>query len=541
MSVLPPSAAAVPHANGIGRSLPRATRDPPRQLVLQKLVEVLVEQGGARRGAYLSVGDRVELEAVAGVDEAAVSLPTSVLERARRSREKVVLDDATLPSAFSSDEYIVRRRPRSVACFPVVQHDDVIGLVYLENDLVPAMFTQDRLSALELLVAQIGQFVGCASAYAELQRQHVEQRRAKAALRASREQLQAILDNMVDGAFVCDATGHLTLVNESAIRTLGLPAREILRPVDELSDVLHARHPDGRPFARDELPLVRALRGEILSSIDMTVTDPRTERETHIRVNAAPVQDERGAIIGAVAAATNVTEMVELDHLKDEFLRIAAHELKTPVAIVMGYAETFRRSAKDFPPAQRRMLEALVRGADRIDRIASNLLFLQQLRTGRVEFVVEERVDLAELVELAVRRLEPEPGSGRVKVSSAGPVIVPGDRQLLGQVLVNLVANALRYSPAGGTVELTLESNEREAVVSVTDHGVGIPREKQARLFEPFYRAHADTPYDYGGMGGGLYLAKAIITRHGGVIGFTSEEGRGSTFTIHLPRHGSAR
>jgi len=106
----------------------------------------------------------------------------------------------------------------------------------------------------------------------------------------------------------------------------------------------------------------------------------------------------------------------------------------------------------------------------------------------------------------------------------------------------SVMANALRYSPSGSAVEVVLDTDgEREAVVSVTDHGVGIPREKQPRIFEPFYRAHTDTPYDFGGMGGGLYLAKAIVTRHGGTIGFVSEEGRGSTFTFRLPLGGADR
>lgn len=524
--------------SGSGRSLDRPVRDPMRQVVLAKLVQVLVDVAGARRGFYLSVGDRFAVEAAVAVPGAghAAEQPESILQHVRRTHEKVLLCDATLPNAFSGDEQIARRRPRSVVCLPVLQHGDLIGLVYLENELVPRALTPDQVTVLELLATQAGQFLESASVHADLERKDREQREGAAALRTIREQLQAILDNMVDGVFVCDATGKLTLVNDTVLGLLTLPQEQILRPVDELAALLSARHPDGRAFAPDELPLVRALRGEILSSIDMTVTDPRTGRDTHLRVNAAPLQNEKGAIVGAVAAASNVTEMVELDRQKNEFLRMAAHELKTPVTIIKGYAETFRRTAKDVPPAQRRMLEALVRGADRIDRIVSDLLLLQQIRSGRLELVLEDGVDLVQVAESAACRLEPDPASRRIEVAAARPVIVRGDRQLLGQVLSNLMSNALRYSPSGSAAEVVLDTDgEREAVVLVTDHGVGIPKEKQSRIFEPFYRAHTDTPYDFGGMGGGLCLAKAIITRHGGTIGFVSEEGRGSTFTIRLP------
>jgi two-component system sensor histidine kinase VicK len=396
--------------------------------------------------------------------------------------------------------------------------------------------------ALELLAEQVGHFVEGESGCADLECTGRELRQVAAALRTSGQHLQAILDNMVDGVFVCDATGRLTLINEAGFGLIGLPPGEIQRPVEEIATLLRARHPDGSAFTLDDLPLVRALRGEVLSSIDLTVTDPRTDCDVHLRVNAAPLQDERGAIVGAVSAASNVTEMVELQRLKDEFLRVAAHELKTPVAIVKGYSETLLRMTKDLPPAQRRMFEALVRGADRIDRIASDLLLLQQLRAGRLELVFEDQIDLAELAEAAARHLEPDAEARRISIAARRPAIVRGDRQLLRQVLSNLMANALRYSPDGGPVEVVVDTDGAlDAVLSVEDHGVGIAREKQPRIFEPFYRAHTDTQYDFGGMGAGLYLAKAIVKRHGGTITFTSEEGQGSTFTFRLPFNGADR
>jgi signal transduction histidine kinase len=114
-------------------------------------------------------------------------------------------------------------------------------------------------------------------------------------------------------------------------------------------------------------------------------------------------------------------------------------------------------------------------------------------------------------------------------------VAVEADREHIEQVLANLIDNALRYSPGGGAVEVTVEGREAEAIVSVTDRGIGIPRERQAWVFQRFYRAHTGTPYDYGGMGIGLHISNEIVRRHGGRMWFESEEGRGSTFHFSLP------
>jgi signal transduction histidine kinase len=114
--------------------------------------------------------------------------------------------------------------------------------------------------------------------------------------------------------------------------------------------------------------------------------------------------------------------------------------------------------------------------------------------------------------------------------------VLQGDRELLERVMAHLIDNALRYSPDGGDVEVNVRiADAQDAVVSVIDHGVGIPAEKRSRMFECFYRAHTDTPHDYGGMGTGLYLSRAVVARHGGEMYFESEEGRGSAFHVRLP------
>ncbi|NUP07425.1 MAG: AAA family ATPase [Polyangiaceae bacterium] len=503
-----------------------------RPKLLDTLLRIVVEQSGARRGLIL-FPDAGRWTAETAIGEG-VEFPESMVNYVAHARERVILDDATLPSPFSADPYIVRVRPRSTLCLPILRHAEMIGAIYLENDLVPGAFTADRLTVLEVLAAQAGISIENARLYTDLNREVAEKRSAAASLRASRTQLQDILDNMVDGVFVCDQSGNITMVNPSGARLCGFAsAEEMKAPVEVVSLAVGARHPDGRPFDVDEMPLVRALGGEVVSSVDMTVHDALASRDVHLKVSAAPLQDEQGAIIGAVAAAINVTDAVELDRMKEQFIRAAAHELKTPVAVVKGYAELFGLRIKDATAAERRLVEGLARGADRIDRVISSLLIVWQLQTGRLP-IVAETVDLVALVRGVANQMDPA-SARRIRVQARAAIVMSSDRHLMEVVVGSLLDNAIRYSPEGGEVVVSVERTEREAIVSIRDVGIGIAAEKQAHIFEPFYRAHADTRDDFGGMGVGLYIAKAIIARHGGTIGFESASGSGSTFRFTLP------
>ena len=253
-------------------------------------------------------------------------------------------------------------------------------------------------------------------------------------------------------------------------------------------------------------------------------------------------EEERGRLLEQLRNVNqelviNYTRIREVDKLKDEFISVAAHELKTPVTIMKGYAQALLRTTEDIPLPRCKMLDAINRGADRIDRIIVDLLDVSRLQLGHLE-LAKEGIDLPALVEDVRHRLASTTTEHHIRMVKAVPAVVQGDRDRLEQVLLNLIDNAIRYSPGGGEVDLEVAVRGDEAVVSVRDHGVGIPRAKQARIFERLYRAHTGTPYDYGGMGVGLYISREIITRHGGEMWFESEEGRGSVFQFSLPLRG---
>jgi signal transduction histidine kinase len=221
--------------------------------------------------------------------------------------------------------------------------------------------------------------------------------------------------------------------------------------------------------------------------------------------------------------------------VRDEFLSTAAHELKTPISVIKGYVELLRRRlAAGRPLHETQVLEVLERQCNRLTRLIQDFLDVARAEYGQLE-LRSERCDLAALVRAVVERLQATTSAHCLElcVIASAPVVV--DRDRIEQVVENLLSNAIKYSPGGGHIWVTVDVLAGEAVVSVRDEGVGIPSDRQARLFERFYRAHAGTPHDYGGMGIGLHLSREIVVRHGGRMGFSSIEGEGSTFSFSVP------
>jgi signal transduction histidine kinase len=357
-----------------------------------------------------------------------------------------------------------------------------------------------------------------------------------AVAQARAAELQSVFDTMLEGVVLFNRERRIVQINQAARDLLvQLDATpELLERPAELIEKLDG-HAMGRKLREEELPVNRALTGH-RSRITICYPDTAERKEIHVTLGATPLRDPHGMIVGALAVVSDITEALELDRLKDQFIRVIAHELKTPVTIVKGYARAIADSlGRELSPAVARMVDAMNRGADRIDRMVTELVDAQQLAVGRLH-IVEERIDLQDLVQEAVDLAARKTSIHRVRLVHADRVVLTGDRERLREVMRILLDNAVRYSPAGGDVRVDLTVSDGGALVSVHDHGVGIARARQPRIFERFYRAHTDTPYDFGGTGLGLYVAKTLVELHQGAMWFESTEGRGSTFSFRLPQ-----
>ncbi|HSP71797.1 MAG TPA: HAMP domain-containing sensor histidine kinase, partial [Gaiellaceae bacterium] len=227
--------------------------------------------------------------------------------------------------------------------------------------------------------------------------------------------------------------------------------------------------------------------------------------------------------------------LVELDRLKDEFVSLVSHDLRTPLTSISGYVELLLESER-LDDESRGFLDVVDRNTNRLLHLVDDLLFVARVAAGRLELELTE-VDLGAVAEHCVDTARPRASSAGIELELVldGGAAATGEPHRLSQLLDNLVSNALKFTPDGGRVRVRVGREGPSAVVEVSDTGIGIPPEERAHLFERFYRAPAAVERQIQGTGLGLHIAKAIVDAHGGRISVAPHEGPGTTFRVELP------
>jgi len=329
-----------------------------------------------------------------------------------------------------------------------------------------------------------------------------------------------VLTYVADGVTLIDRTGTIRLWNPAAEAITGLPADSVL----------------GRPAA-EAIGGWKALAERIPIGAATEQVQPETfPLETGLGERWISISgvDFFG---GTVYAFRDLTDARRLEELKADFVATASHELRTPLAAVYGAAQTLRRHDFALDEAGRdRFVSLIVDESERLNRIVNEILLANQLDAGRLD-LMEEPFDPGDLVERVVdaaREHRPPGIRLSIQVSDEVPAVA-ADRDRVRQVLVNLVENAIKYSPDGGLVEVGVEETEGTVCFHVKDEGLGIPADEQARIFEKFYRLDPEMTRGIGGTGLGLYICSELLERMDGRIWVESKAGAGSTFSFQLP------
>lgn len=424
-----------------------------------------------------------------------------------------------------TETYLKPQRIPSLLDVPIWRSGEMAGILCLEPVGEKRTWTQEE---------QL--FAGGVAAMITLAIEVDARRQAEQAARASEAELRATLDQLVDIVTIVDKTGRIRYLNKAGRSLACLPDQADVPTREQLHALAAARSPEGIPFRPADTPISRALGGAAVLDAVMVYTDPRNGAKMVTRTNATPILDAAGKVAGAVAITRDATAQAELDELKDQFLRVSAHELRTPVGIIKGYAQLMQNAIRDGKPIDASLVQAVLHGSDRLSRLVQDLLQAMQyqsnLRTMPIEYGM---VDIQAVTDEAVRDISVAAQRHRfVQRNRVSDATVHGDANRLRQVLLILFDNAAKYSPEGSPVEVELRRDDGHVVVGVSDSGIGVPAEKRDRIFDIFYRAHTDTPNDFGGLGVGLYLARQIVQRHGGEIGYTPRQ-PGSTFWVRLP------
>jgi len=349
-----------------------------------------------------------------------------------------------------------------------------------------------------------------------------------------KRRLDAILEASADGVLILDPAHRVTVFNRALARMTGLSAAQALQSLHD--DVIRLQNQRaGMTLAEAEAggwPLTGS--GSLYVEGDLVRPDGS---RVSVGITYAPLLDREGRLVNIVGSVRDITRFREAEELKSTFISIISHELKTPVALIKGYAGTLRRKDAEWNVTTVRESAAVIEEeADRLTQLIDNLLDASRLQAGGLKLNLGD-VALDQMAQRLVEKFRTQTSQHVLSVDfpPAWPA-VQADAARLEQVLSNLIGNAIKYSPTGGAVRVAGRVLPDEVIVSVSDEGIGIPVEEQTRIFERFYRVDDALSRRTAGSGLGLYLAKAVIDAHGGRIWVESIPGYGASFSFALPR-----
>jgi len=442
--------------------------------------------------------------------------------------------------AEDGEELLIEAGFNSCVYLPLLAGGTVVGVISMYGD--EKMRERVDVPALMTMGSQLGLAIANVRLYQDT--------------RTERLKLNAVINSIAEGVVLCNREGRLVLANQSAMELLSVERIPAEQSLSEMPDFYAMRDLEGETLPVEQLPLARALSGEVFHEYRL-LSRGASGIDTVLGFSGAPVYDDENNVDGAVVIFRDVTTSQKLERAKDDFLAVAAHELRSPLAAVRGYADLLvrreqRRGEEDSP--ELRGLNILAQQVTHMLRMVDNILDVSRIDAGQVSLQLQ-RVNLVPLIEQVIEQQRPSAGDRMLVLESDEPELsVVCDSLRIRQVLTNLVGNAIRYSSAATRVSVRIAIEPADviaarhpsyththsdtdqqvlmALIAVHDQGAGISEEQLGRLFKRYARGR-DRRGE--GLGLGLYLSREFVARHGGDIWAESREGQGSTFYFTLP------
>lgn len=407
---------------------------------------------------------------------------------------------------------------RQVVNLPLRIGDELLGAIYVFRTGGAAFGTNER-QLLQSFADQAAIAVRNARLYEEVV--------------AEKKQLDAIVENSADGVMILSPDRRIQVMNRTLSAMTGWPPEEAIGEPCWKVLPLETTSPLPHPCSTDELAM-ELPEGQSLS-VEGELTRPGGSKLT-LGVTYTPLYDDDGQLINIIVNVMDITRFREAERLKSTFVSVISHELKTPVSLIKGYASTLSRSDAAWDvETLREGLEVIEEEADRLNYLIDNLLDASRIQAGAFRLDLGD-VNLERLAQKSVDgfRLQTDQHQFDLDFPADLPTVV-ADETRLRQVLDNLISNAIKYSPEGGTIRIGAWQDRNAVTTYVADQGIGIPADEQSRLFDSFYRVDSGLRRQTKGTGLGLYLSKAIVEAHDGQFWVRSEPGQGSTFFFSLP------
>ncbi|WP_323047340.1 AAA family ATPase [Paraburkholderia sp.] len=540
-------------------SVTKASQAISCQIVLEDLIDtlmhILLENAGAQTGQLLLArNESLVLAAEASVEQQTVhvrrllnqtpsaaeppasaapeaALPGSIVNYVRRCQERVLLDDARQPNPFSADDYLSRRQPKSVLCLPLIRRSELIGLLYVENNLATHAFTPERVTVLELLASQAAISLENAMLYA--------------ALREREARIRRLVDANIIGVFFGDLAGNATEANDAFLRIIGYTRQDLLSgninwagmtpPEYRTADARHVeelqRTGTCQPFEKE---YIRKDGRRVPVMVGSAILEGSQEKGLAFVLDLTErkrAEEQLQALQAQLAHATRVANLGELS-------ASVAHEVGQPLTAIVTSGEACLRwlgHRQPQPEEVRACVEHMIGEGRRAGEIVQGIRSLAKRATPE-----KTRLELNDVVNDVVSLVQREALNHRVSLHlKLAPELPPllGDRVQLQQVIINFVMNGIQAMADLGDAprELLIESSHDNAghvVVAVRDFGTGIDPENADRLFDAFFTTKPD------GMGMGLSICRSIVEAHGGRVWASNNAGRGAVFQFSLPAIG---
>lgn len=440
---------------------------------------------------------------------------TKIKDKSALKDKKAYLTNNLIESGdIKEKSWIKKNNIKALAGYPLILDNKLIGVLTLFSENEISHQTHETLHAIAYSIAYgIGRL------------------QAQQAVINSEKKYHTIFATLTEGIILQDSEGKILAANSSAEKILGINFNEMNEQLVTKNNLNYLKE-DGSHFSQKNFPFFGALEtGQPQTNIRMGIV--KDGKVNWILINSIPLKDDSGKTYAVASSFQDITQQKYLEKQKDEFISIASHELKTPLTTIKSFNEILQMQFKGEEKAQY-YLGKMHGEIDRLTGLVNELLDVSKIQSGSLT-LNKESVDIDKFLNEVIEDIQTASPTHQIIYRNRTQLQILVDKHRIYQVVINLISNAIKYSPKANKVIVSIQKKPDRVIFSVKDFGIGITKKDRRRIFDPFFQANTTIRQSHSGLGLGLHIAGEIVKRHGGTISVSSKKGSGSVFRFFLP------